>query len=92
MLAEGKIKKYRDTYKPAPARALNAGGGGVELLLEGVEGAEGLDDGALERAILETTTVTLALGGSGREVLPEERVVDVAFPNHKCEKRLRLPE
>lgn len=71
-------KIERRTYDPAPTRALDTGGGGVELLLEVVEGAEGREDRRLEGSVLQDTAVTLALGGGGREVLPEERVVDVS--------------
>ena len=66
------------TYEPAPAGALDARGGGVELLLEVLEGAEDGGDSLLERAVLEDTAVALALRGRGREVGPEERVVNVA--------------
>ena len=65
------------TYEPAPAGALDGGRGGVELLLELVESAEGLKDGSLERTVLEDATVAAALRRGGREVLPEERVIDV---------------
>lgn len=57
---------------------MNTGGSGVELFLEVVKGAEGLDDGVLEGAILEDAAVALLLGRCGREVLPEKRVVDVS--------------
>ena len=70
--------REKSTHEPAPARALDGGGGSVELLLEVVKGAELLGDGLLEGTVTEGTTVALALGGGGREVLPEERVVDVA--------------
>lgn len=73
-----RLEKYRmNTYEPAPAGALDGSGGGVELLLEGIEGAPSLEDSLLERAFTESTAVALALGGGGREVLPEERMVDV---------------
>lgn len=65
-------------HEPAPARALDGRGGSVELLLELVEGAKSLRDGGLEGAILEGAAVALLLGGRGREVEPEEGVVDVA--------------
>ena len=65
------------THEPAPAGALDGRSGGVELLLEGVEGAPLLDDGLLEGTVTEGAAVALALGRGGREVLPEERVVDV---------------
>ena len=63
--------------EPAPAGALDGRSGGVELLLEGIEGAPLLDDGLLEGAVAEGAAVALALRRGGREVLPEERVVDV---------------
>lgn len=66
------------THEPAPARALNTSGGGVELLLEAVEGAKRALDGRLQRAIVELTTIALTLGFGGREVLPEQTVVDVS--------------
>lgn len=66
------------THEPAPTRALNTGGGGVELLLEAVEGAKRAFDGRFERPVLELTTVALTLGLGGREVLPEKTVVDVS--------------
>jgi hypothetical protein len=56
---------------------LNTSGGGVELLLERIERPKGLHDGIPEDTRLQGTTVTLALIGGRREVLPEERVVDV---------------
>ena len=65
------------TYKPAPTRALDARGGSVERDDEGVVGAPLLDDELLERALMQHATGALALGGRRREVLPEERVVDV---------------
>ena len=74
----GHARRRKGTYNPAPAGALDGGGGGVELLLEVVERAEGLDNGVLERAVAERAAVALALGGRAREVLPEEGVVDVA--------------
>lgn len=61
------------THEPAPARALDAGSGSVEFLLEVVEAAKGLVDGILERARLELAACTCSRG----EVLPKEGVVDV---------------
>lgn len=54
-------KIERRTYNPAPARALDAGGGGVELLLEVVESAERRENRRLEWPIPEEAAVTLAL-------------------------------
>ena len=68
----------RDTYNPAPAAALNARSGGVEVLLEVVEGSESLGDGLLEGTLGEGTTVALTLGLGTSKVLPEEGVVDVS--------------
>ena len=67
-----------ETYDPAPARALDASSGRVEFFLELIHRSPALADGSLQRAILEHAAVALALGRRGREVLPEERVVDVA--------------
>ena len=40
---------------------------------------------------LESTVSEVASAVSSRsEVLPEERVVDVTCPSHKCEKMLRM--
>ena len=72
-----RAKEGRKTHEPAPARALDGGGGSVKLLDEVVEGAPLLEDGLLERTIAEGATVALALRGGRREVLPEEGVVDV---------------
>jgi hypothetical protein len=69
----------KKTYEPAPARALDASGSRVELFLERVQRAPTLDDGRLERAILEYATMAFALGRGRRKVFPEERVVDVAY-------------
>ncbi len=55
----------------APAGALDADGGGGELLLEGLEAAEVLLDGVGEGAVGAVAAVR-------GEVLPEERVQDVA--------------
>jgi hypothetical protein len=72
----------KKTYEPAPARALDASDSRVELFLESVQRAPRpptLDDGRLERAIIEYATMAFALGRGGRKVFPEERVVDVAY-------------
>jgi hypothetical protein len=66
------------TYQPAPSGTLDTCRGGIELLLERFERTEGLVNGILERTRLQGTTVTLPLAGGRREVLPEERVVDVS--------------
>ena len=57
------LLRLKVVSEPAPARALDARSGGVELLLEVVEGAEALLDGLLEGTVLESTAVALALGG-----------------------------
>jgi len=67
-----------ETYEPAPARALDASSSRVEFFLEVIHRTPALADGCLQRAILECAAVTLALSRRGREILPEERVVDVA--------------
>jgi len=69
--------RCRVQAEPAPPRALDAEGRGIELLLEGIEATKVAVDGLLEGPILEDAAVA-ALGGGRREVLPEERVVDVA--------------
>ena len=66
------------THEPAPAGALNARGGSVELLDEGVERTPLLVDRVGERARLELATVALALLSRAGKVLPEEGVVDVS--------------
>jgi hypothetical protein len=69
----------RGTYKPAPARALNGHGGGIELLDKALERAPVVLDGVFQGAILENAAVALGMLAvwGGCEVLPEERVVDV---------------
>lgn len=67
-----------ETYEPAPARTLNASCSRVEFFLQVIYRTPALADGSLQWAILENAAVTLAFGRRGREVLPEERVVDVA--------------
>jgi hypothetical protein len=56
---------------------LDAEGRGVEFLLKGVEATKVAVDGLLEGSVVENTTLA-ALVRRGREVLPEERVVDVS--------------
>lgn len=67
------------TYKPAPARALNGHGDGIEILDKVLDGPKVMLDGIFQRPILENTTVALGVRAVwGRcEVLPEEGVVDV---------------
>jgi hypothetical protein len=48
----GTMPKKNETHEPAPARALNTRGRGVELLDESIEGAPLLLDSLGERAIL----------------------------------------
>jgi hypothetical protein len=60
--------------QPRPPASLDAGEGDVELLLERVQAAVRVVDGRCEGA---GRGLAAALGG-GREVLPEEGVVDVA--------------
>lgn len=74
------------TYEPAPAGTLDTGSGGVEFLLEVVEGAESLSDGLLERTVGEDTTVALTLGLGTSKVLPEERMVDVSCISSRGEQ------
>jgi len=64
--------------KPAPSTALDSKGRGVKLLLHVLEAPEIGYDGLLERARLESAAGAFALGRGGREVFPEEGVVDVA--------------
>ena len=61
-------------HQPCPAAALDARQRGIELLLEGIQAAVALIDGTSE---LAGRGLAAALGG-GRQVLPEEGVVDVA--------------
>lgn len=60
--------------QPGPTAALDSGQGGVDLLAQGVEGAKVLLDGLSQFAVGLTTAISAGRG----EVLPEERVVDVA--------------
>ena len=71
--------KRGNAYEPAPAGTLDTGSGGVEFLLEVVEGSESLGDGLLEGTLGEGTTVALIFGLGTSKVLPEEGVVDVSF-------------
>ena len=64
----------RVVAEPAPAAALDGGDLCVELGLELVEAAKVAVDGILECTVGELTAAVLGRG----EVLPEERVVDVA--------------
>lgn len=59
--------------QPSPTTTLDASEGGVELLFESVEAAVAVIDGLGESA---RRRLAAALG-LGREVLPEESVVDV---------------
>ncbi len=68
----------KDTHEPAPARSLDTSSGGVELLLECLDGAPGTDDSLLQRAVGELAALALTLRRSRREVLPEQGVVDVS--------------
>ncbi len=67
-----------ETYEPAPARALDASGSRVEFLRERFIRAPTLVDGFLERTIVELAAMALALGRGGREIFPEEGMIDVA--------------
>ena len=53
--------KRGDAYEPAPAGTVDTSRGGVEFLLEVVEGSESLSDGLLEGTLGEGTTVALTL-------------------------------
>jgi len=66
------------TYDPTPSRALNGSSGSVKLLFHVFNVAESSIDGIFERTRLDLATGTLALACGWCEVLPEERVVDVA--------------
>jgi len=62
--------------EPAPARSLDGRGGGVKLLLEGIEGTEVPGDGLTKGSIRQfaaDSTVGTRLG----QVLPEQGVVNV---------------
>lgn len=71
--------------QPSPARTLNAGQSSVELLLHGVEAAEVRVDGLGESARWRLTAA-LRLG---REVLPEESVVDVTACAEEMVRQMR---
>jgi hypothetical protein len=60
--------------EPAPPAALNPSRGRIELRLERIDRAKVALERGLQLAVLETAAALLR----GREVLPEERVVDVA--------------
>lgn len=75
----GKGRGGSKTYEPSPSRSLDGGGGGVELLLEVFERTKLLGDGVLEGTVFQDAAVAFALFSRGCEVLPKERVVDVAF-------------
>lgn len=64
----------RVLYQPCPSTALDTCERGVELLLESVKAAIVGVDGSCESARWWLTTTLVG----GREVLPEESVVDVA--------------
>lgn len=64
-------------YEPAPARALNSSRSGVEFIDKNFIASKISNNGILERAIFHNTTMTLLFGGRS-QVLPEQRVVDVA--------------
>lgn len=66
-----------NTYEPAPTGTLDGSRGRVELLFQVVERAKGGVDGCLQWPIAEHATRTLALDRRGRQVGPEEGVVDV---------------
>ena len=69
----------KETYEPAPTRALDASGSRIEFLRERIERAPTLDDGVLKRTIVEGTAMALALARGGREIFPKEGVVDVTY-------------
>lgn len=71
-------EEQKNTHDPTPTGSLMGRRLGIERLLEAVEAAERLIDGVLERAGLEDTAAAALVGGR-RHVLPEERVVDVAW-------------
>jgi hypothetical protein len=73
------MRVLKETYEPAPARALDASGSRVEFLRERFERAPTLDDGILKRTIVEGTAMALVLTCGGREIFPKEGVVDVAY-------------
>jgi len=72
-----KLLGARVNAEPAPTRTLYRSRSRIELRLEIVKATESLNDGDLERAILENTAFS-ALGCRRSEVFPEERMVDVA--------------
>ena len=66
------------TYEPAPTGTLDGRRGRIELLFESVERAKGGVDARPQRAFPEHAPYALVPGYRGRQVLPEEGVVDVA--------------
>lgn len=77
-LSDKATNRGRKTYEPAPTGTLDGCRGRIELLLENVERAKGGVDGCPQGSVLEHATVTLARNCRGRQVRPEEGVVDVA--------------
>ena len=70
------------THKPAPSTSLNRQRRSIELLLEVVNAAPRLVDRILERSRSDLPAIA-ALIGRRREVLPEQRVVDVSCTNRQ---------
>jgi len=71
--------------EPAPTTPLNASGGRVERLLECVDGSKVALERRLQLAVFELATALLNRG----EILPEERVIYVAYVRSKREREVR---
>jgi len=63
--------------EPAPSGTLNTSGSRVEFLLEVIDATKVAVDSIFKGTVFEGTTVSLALGRGGGEVLPEEGMVNV---------------
>jgi hypothetical protein len=66
------------TYEPSPSGTLNRKGSGIELLFHVVEATKRMANSILQWAILQSASVSLALGMSRGKILPEQRVVDMS--------------
>lgn len=64
------------THEPTPSTALNAEKRGLEGIDEFIDGPPSLDDGSLQRRRCGVDVDFLGAGWT--QILPEERVIDVA--------------
>jgi len=65
------------THEPAPPGTLYTQSGGIKLLIESLEGAEGIVDRLLEGRTIAQETAGTALVVRLAQVLPEQGVVNV---------------